>query len=60
MEKNNKKLEVSNEQLKRFNEAKKNLQELKKELTPFTKKKANRRVSSIAEWRNTSDIISGL
>jgi len=60
MEKNKKKIEVSEEQLKRFTEAKKNLQELKKELAPFTKKKETRHVSSIAEWRNTSDIIYGL
>lgn len=61
MKKNDKKLKkLSEDQLKRFTEAKKNLQELKKELAPFTKKKASRHISSIAEWRNTSDIIHGL
>jgi len=60
MKNNKKKLELSEEQLKRFAEAKKNLQELKIELAPFTKKKVIRHISSIAEWRNTSDIIYGL
>jgi hypothetical protein len=60
MKNNKKKLELSEEQLKRFAEAKKNLQQLKIELAPFTKKKAIQHISSIAEWRNTSDIILGL
>lgn len=60
MKKNKKNFELSEEQLKRFAEAEKNLQELKKELAPYIKKKPSRHVSSIAEWRNTSDIIYGL
>jgi hypothetical protein len=60
MKKNEKKQELSEEQIKRFTEAKKSFQELKDELAPFIKKKASRHISSIADWRNTSDIIYGL
>ena len=57
---NGKKPELSEEQIKRLIEAKKSFQELKNELAPFKKKQASRHISSIAEWRNTSDIIYGL
>lgn len=52
--------ETSEEQLKRFSEAKKSLRKMQKEIAPFTKKKKPRHVSSIGEWRNTSDIIYDL
>ena len=47
-------------QLKRFADAKKRLRKIQEELAPFTKKKTRRRVSSISDWRSTSDVINGL
>jgi hypothetical protein len=57
----NKKIAISNKQATRFNKAKASFLKIKEDLAPYSKKNhPTRSISSISDWKNTSDIISGL